>query len=111
MIQWYRCNDLIRARAKGFATIRSITHGTQDRRECGVVTYGDKSVENTSMVVVCRTPRMFQKGEAVKPRLSERRKVKYGRHFSTICGEKCYEWTTRVTRLESVCSDRDGFGF
>ena len=24
---------------------------------------------------------------------------------------RCYEWTTRVTRLESCCSDHGDFGF
>ena len=29
----------------------------------------------------------------------------------TVPSHFCYEWTTRVTRLESCCSDRGDFGF
>ena len=88
MIQWHRCNDLIRARSKSFATIGSIMHSTRDRRQCWVVADGDKNVENTSTVVVCRMPRMLQNSEAVNAHFTERGKLKYSRHFTSICGEK-----------------------
>ena len=31
--------------------------------------------------------------------------------FLSVYGVICYEWTTRVTRLESYCSCRGDFGF